>query len=131
MRNVKALVFDVFGTLVDGRSAIARDAETRLGRAGIAVDGPALADAWRAEHEPAMVEVRAGRRPFMKLDPLHRRNLDIVLPALGADAADEAARCALTQAWHRPDAWPDGVPGLQALRLHYRLALRAPTAISR
>lgn len=122
MHDVKALVFDVFGTLVDWRTAIAREAETLLGRAGIDVDGPALADAWRAEYQPAMEEVRAGRLPFMKLDALHRRNLDIVLNAFGAECADEATRHELTLAWHRLDAWPDVAAGLAALRPHYRLA---------
>lgn len=122
MHDVKALVFDVFGTLVDWRTAIAREAEMLLGRAGIDVDGPALADAWRAEYQPAMEEVRAGRLPFMKLDALHRRNLDIVLTAFGAERADEATRHALTLAWHRLDAWPDVAAGLAALRPHYRLA---------
>jgi 2-haloacid dehalogenase len=121
MQTVKALVFDVFGTLVDWRTAIAREAETLLGRAGIAIDGPALADAWRAEYQPAMEEVRAGRLPFMKLDALHRRNLDIVLSAFGADA-DEATRRELVMAWHRLDAWPDVAAGLKALRADYRLA---------
>lgn len=121
MQTVKALVFDVFGTLVDWRTAIAREAETLLGRAGIVIDGPALADAWRAEYQPAMEEVRAGRLPFMKLDALHRRNLDIVLGAFGADA-DEATRCDLVMAWHRLDAWPDVAAGLKALRPDYRLA---------
>jgi 2-haloacid dehalogenase len=122
MRDVKALVFDVFGTLVDWRTAIAREAVTLLGRAGFEVDGPALADAWRAEYQPAMEEVRAGRLPFMKLDALHRRNLDIVLNAFGAECVDEATRHALTLAWHRLDAWPDVAAGLAALRPHYRLA---------
>lgn len=122
MQDVKALVFDVFGTLVDWRSAIAREAEALLGARGFAVDGAALADAWRAEYQPAMEEVRAGRIPFMKLDHLHQRNLDRVLGAFGLERVDEATRRQLNFAWHRLDAWPDVTPGLQALRGGFRLA---------
>jgi 2-haloacid dehalogenase len=120
MRRVKALVFDVFGTLVDWHTSIAREAETLLGGAGF--DGAAFAVAWRAAYQPAMEEVRAGRLPFMKLDLLHRHNLDQVLAAFGLDQVDEETRCALNLAWHHLDAWPDVTPGLHRLRPHFRIA---------
>jgi 2-haloacid dehalogenase len=74
---VKALFFDVFGTLVDWRSSIAREAEALLKPKGFALDYPAFADAWRGEYQGAMEEVRAGRIAFCKLDVLHRRNLEL------------------------------------------------------
>lgn len=119
MKDVKALVFDVFGTLVDWRSSVAREVGALFGER---VDAAAFADAWRAQYQPAMEEVRAGRLPFCKLDVLHRRNLDIVLDAFGLNDCDEGTRCGLNLAWHRLDAWPDVVPGLQRLRAAYRLA---------
>lgn len=122
MQRVKALVFDVFGTLVDWHTSIAREAEALLGRSGIEVDGAAFAVAWRAAYQPAMEEVRAGRLPFMKLDLLHRYNLDRVLAAFGLDHVHEDTRCALNLAWHRLDAWPDVAPGLYRLRPHFRIA---------
>jgi 2-haloacid dehalogenase len=123
LRHLKALVFDVFGTLVDWRGSIAREVGALLPPRGIAVDGPAFADAWRAQYQPAMEEVRAGRLPFSKLDVLHRRNLDVVLHAFGLDPlVDEALRRELNLAWHRLDAWPDVAPGLLRLRPRYRLA---------
>ncbi len=122
MHRLKALMFDVFGTLVDWRTSIAREAETLLGREDITIDGPAFADAWRAQYQPAMEEVRAGRIPFMKLDALHRRNLDIVLAAHGLDRVGEATRRELNLAWHRLGAWPDVARGLQHLRPAFRLA---------
>ncbi|MBP6096865.1 MAG: haloacid dehalogenase type II [Methyloversatilis sp.] len=122
MRRVKALVFDVFGTLVDWHTSIAREAEALLGGAGVSVDGAAFAVAWRAAYQPAMEEVRAGRLPFMKLDLLHRHNLDRVLAAFGLDQVDEGTRRALNLAWHRLDAWPDVAPGLRRLRPHFRIA---------
>lgn len=120
---VKALIFDVFGTLVDWRSSIAREARQALQPLGLEADWPAFADAWRGEYQGAMEEVRSGRLSFSKLDRLHRRNLDLVLARLGFDAqVDEATRVKLNLAWHRLDAWPDVEAGLTALRRHYLLA---------
>jgi 2-haloacid dehalogenase len=119
---IKALLFDVFGTLVDWRGGIAREAEALLGPRGIALDWGAFADAWRAQYQPAMEEVRSGRLPFGKLDVLHRHNLDVVLGAFGLGQLDEAARVELNLAWHRLDAWPDVTPGLARLRRRFRIA---------
>src|ERR1700722_5257497 len=89
----KALFFDVFGTLVDWRSGVAREAARVLEPLGIAIDWLAFADAWGDEYHPALEEVRAGRIPFCKLDLLHRRNLDRILPRFGvSDVADAALR---------------------------------------
>jgi 2-haloacid dehalogenase len=120
--SVQALFFDVFGTLVDWRGSIAREAEATLKPLGFSLDWPAFADAWRGEYQGAMEEVRAGRIPFCKLDILHRRNLDLILPRFGAAAVSEAVRRDLNRAWHRLDAWPDVPPGLKRLKRRYRLA---------
>ena len=119
---IKACVFDVFGTLVDWRTSIAREAESALSPLGIALDWSAFADAWRDQYQPAMEEVRSGHRPFSKLDALHRRNLDVILRTHGIDPVDETTRVHLNLAWHRLDAWPDVTPGLNALRQKYLLA---------
>ena len=119
---IKALLFDVFGTLVDWRSGVARDARALLAPLGIEADWKAFADAWRDQYQPAMEEVRAGRIPFSKLDVLHRRNLDVVLRDLGLERVDEATRVNLNLAWHRLDAWPDVAPGLAKLRERFLLA---------
>jgi len=122
MNNVKALLFDVFGTLVDWRSSIAREARTILSPLDVAIDWEAFADAWRARYPLAMEEVRSGRLPFSKLDVLHRRNLDAVLQAFGLERIDEATRADLNLAWHRLDAWPDTTPGFARLRTKFLLA---------
>lgn len=121
-KTVKALIFDVFGTLVDWRTSIAREVELVLSPLGMKPNGLAFADDWRAQYQPAMEEVRAGRLSFCKLDVLHRRNLDIVLRAHGFDAVSEDTRRALNLAWHRLDAWSDVGPGLAALRQKFLLA---------
>lgn len=122
MTEVKLLLFDVFGTLVDWHGSIAREVQGVLGARGGAVDGAAFAAAWRDQYQPAMEEVRSGRLPFCKLDVLHRRNLDVVLKAFGLDHLDEVTRVQLNLAWHRLDAWPDVTPGLARLRTRFRLA---------
>ena len=119
---VKALFFDVFGTLVDWRSSIAREAQAALQPKGVALDWPAFADAWRGEYQGALEEVRSGRMAFCKLDALHRRNLDITLDKFGVAALDEDAKRNLNLAWHRLDAWPDVAGGLARLKRKYLLA---------
>jgi 2-haloacid dehalogenase len=105
MDGIKALVFDVFGTLVDWRGSIAREAREVLAPLGVSLDWFAFADAWRDQYQPAMEDVRSGRLPFSKLDVLHRRNLDVVLRAFELDRIDAATRVHLNLAWHRLDAW--------------------------
>jgi 2-haloacid dehalogenase len=122
---IEAFLFDVFGTIVDWRSGVAREAAPFLARHEAAnQDGGAFADAWRRLYSPSMEEVRAGRRPFARLDVLHRENLEAVLPAFGLrpGAIDAAELDELTLAWHRLDPWPDSVPGLLRLKSRFIVA---------
>lgn len=120
--TVRALFFDVFGTLVDFRSGVAREAEIILAPAGHRLDWFAFADAWRNEYQPALEEVRAGRMPFCKLDLLHRHNLDRILPRFGVRGLAEDAARNLNLAWHRLPAWPDVPGGLARLKRRFMLA---------
>ncbi|MFZ8939773.1 MAG: haloacid dehalogenase type II [Burkholderiaceae bacterium] len=122
MTHIRALVFDVFGTLVDWRSGVALFAEQQLAPLGVRDDWLAFADDWRAQYQPAMEEVRTGRLGYQKLDTLHRRNLDVVLRARGHHAINDATRVKLNLAWHTLPAWPDVGPGLAALRQQFLLA---------
>jgi 2-haloacid dehalogenase len=122
MMQPAALFFDVFGTLMDWRTSIAREAEQTLRPLGFALDGLAFADAWRDEYQPAMEEVRAGRIPFCKLDVLHRRNLERILPRFKVSGLAEPTARSLNMAWHRLDAWPDVPPGLARLKPRFLLA---------
>jgi 2-haloacid dehalogenase len=119
---VKALFFDVFGTLADWRSGVAREGKAILEPLGHRLDWPAFADAWRDQYQPAMEEVRAGRIAFCKLDLLHRHNLERILPTFGIKALPEDVARNLNLAWHRLDAWPDVPPGLARLKRRYWLA---------
>ncbi|POA97359.1 haloacid dehalogenase type II [Chromobacterium sinusclupearum] len=117
--RIAALVFDVFGTVVDWREGVARNAAAFLQRhPGARQDAYAFADAWRARYSPAMEEVRSGRRPFTRLDQLHRENLEAVLPEFGITpaAVPEEELQWLNRAWHRLEPWPDSVEGLSRLK---------------
>jgi 2-haloacid dehalogenase len=120
--GVRALFFDVFGTLMDWRTSVAREAEAILGSLGYTLDWIAFADAWRAEYQPGMEEVRAGRTPFAKLDVLHRRNLVRILPRFGLDNLSEEVIDDLNLVWHRLDAWPDVPAAMARLKKKFLLA---------
>jgi 2-haloacid dehalogenase len=112
---VRALLFDVFGTCVDWRTSVAREA------AALGLPGERVADAWRARYQPQMETVRRGEREWVVLDVLHREALDDVLDDLGLELG-ERERDALTLAWHRLDPWPDTVAGLTRLKERFIIA---------
>jgi 2-haloacid dehalogenase len=120
--GVKALFFDVFGTLVDWRSGVAAATETVLRPQGIVLDWIAFADAWRDQYQPAMEAVRSGRIAYTKLDVLHRRTLQKILPQFGLEDLEDFELDRLTLAWHQLDAWPDVQAGLSRLRQQYLIA---------
>jgi len=119
---IEALFFDVFGTLVDWRSGVTREAKALLSPLGADIDWLAFADAWRDEYQPAMEKVRAGEIAFCKLDALHRRNLEHILPRFGLPSISDEILSNLNLAWHRLDAWDDVTPGLVRLKQRFRLA---------
>jgi 2-haloacid dehalogenase len=122
--DVEALVFDVFGTIVDWRNGVAREAAAFLARHTPGADPLAFADAWRRRYSPAMEEVRSGRRPFVRLDVLHRENLEALLPEFAIDPATVPASelDALSLVWRRLDPWPDSVSGLTRLKRGFIVA---------
>ncbi|TWF77457.1 2-haloacid dehalogenase [Pseudonocardia hierapolitana] len=118
MDDIRALVFDVFGTVVDWRSGVARDVRRLLP----GVDAEAFADAWRGRYVPSMERVRRGELPWTSLDELHRASLDELLAELGLPDVSESVRTELVLAWHRLDPWPDSVGGLTRLKARYVIA---------
>ena len=125
MADVRALVFDVFGTVVDWRGGIIREATPFLVRYRADPDDAGLfADAWRRRYLPSMAEVTSGRRPFVRLDVLHRENLVAILPDFGIDpeAVPEGDLDELNLAWHRLDPWPDAIDGLRRLKARFIIA---------
>ena len=120
--GIKALTFDVFGTVVDWRSGIIREGEALGARKGLQVDWARFADAWRGLYQPMLSRVRNGELPWTKLDVLHRMSLDRLLGEFGIGGLSEAEIDDFNRAWHRLDPWPDAVEGLTRLKRRYILA---------
>src|SRR5436190_12849122 len=120
--EVKALVFDTFGTVVDWRSSVADEIAALAKQKGVAVDGAKFADAWRAGYGPSMNRVRTGELPWTKLDALHRMTLDCILVEFRIDGLSEVEKVRLNHAWHRLRPWPDAVAGLTRLKKKFIVA---------
>jgi 2-haloacid dehalogenase len=115
--RVRVLAFDVFGTVVDWHSGIAREVQAL--RPG--VNGDEFALTWRAGYQPAMQRVRSGELGWTLIDDLHRLILDQVLVRFGIRDLTEAEKQHLNKAWHRLDPWSDVVPGLTRLKACYTI----------
>lgn len=121
--QLKAVTFDVFGTVVDWRTGVAREAQAILGKQhGLSLDWNAFAVHWRSLYDPAMKKIRDSNRDFVILDQLHRENLDEVLREFEILSLDEQTMKDLNEAWHRLPPWPDVVAGLNRLKTRYLLA---------
>ena len=118
----KALVFDVFGTVVDWRTSVAAEVDALAKRKGFTVDGAKFADAWRAGYAPSMNRVRSGELPWTRLDTLHRMTLDRILAEFSIPGLTEAEKNELNRAWHRLRPWPDSVSGLTRLKKKFIIA---------
>jgi 2-haloacid dehalogenase len=122
MEGVKALTFDVFGTVVDWRSTIIREGGELSRLKNLDIDWAAFADAWRAGYAPAMEVVNRGELPWTPLDRLNRMILDRLSPQFHLDGLSEAEKDRLNRVWHRLNPWPDAMGGLTRLRRRFVLA---------
>ena len=123
MSEIKALVHDVFGTVVDWRSAVTADGQALGARKGITgVDWQQFADEWRGAYAPSMNRVRTGELPWTNLDALHRLGLDALLKKFEITGLSEEDKVWFNLTWHRLKPWPDSVPGLTRLKTKYIIA---------
>ena len=117
--GVKALIFDVFGTVVDWRGSVIREGEELGRKKNLDVDWAAFADEWRGRYAPSMDRVRRGELPWTNLDVLHRASLEELLEEFGIEGLSEEEIDHLNKVWHRLDPWPDSVAGLARLKERY------------
>ena len=117
--SVKALTFDVFGTVVDWRGSIIREGQLLAAKKGYNVDWARFADSWRSGYGPAMNKVRSGELPWTKIDDLHRMILDDLVEEYSLTGLSEAELVHFNEAWHRLSPWPDTVSGLNKLKSKY------------
>ncbi len=119
MHDVKAILFDTFGTVTDWRTSVAAEMTVWADARGISGDWLAFADDWRSRYHPSMDRVRRGELPWTILDVLHRASLEAMLPEYGISGLNDAELDHLTKIWHRLHPWPDSVAGLTRLKRHY------------
>ena len=116
LANVKACVFDIFGTVVDWRSSVIAEA-TSCGMAkGLNIDWVEFTDRWRLGYKPAMDKVRKGEIPWTKLDDLHRMILEDLLKQYKIEGLSEEEKVNWAHVWRRLKPWPDSVEGLSRLK---------------
>ncbi|HEX9672385.1 MAG TPA: haloacid dehalogenase type II [Burkholderiales bacterium] len=120
--GIRALVFDVFGTVVDWHGSVAREVRELARVKGLRVNAAKFAKAWRAGYRPAMDRVRRGEAPFEKIDVIHRAILEDVLQQFKIATLTEAEKAHLNLVWHRLRPWPDAVRGLKRLKLKFVVA---------
>jgi 2-haloacid dehalogenase len=116
MSEIKAVLFDVFGTVVDWRGSLIRVFSAFGAEHGLTADWAGLVDAWRGAYRPSLDRVRRGDVGWCTLDVLHRASLDALLPRFGLASLDEAQRAFMVRAWHALDPWPDVIEGLFRLK---------------
>jgi 2-haloacid dehalogenase len=117
--EVQALLYDVFGTVVDWRGSIIDDLSRFGAEKGLRADWAAFADEWRGLYQPALEEVRSGRRAWTILDVLHRESLDKLTTKFALTGLSEADKVHMNKVWHRLRPWPDSVAGLARLKKRY------------
>ena len=117
--EIRALTFDVFGTVVDWRSSVAEAARQLARRHRIELDEYAFAESWRSGYSPKLAEVNSGQRPRERLNDLHREILAEIAPDFGLDRLPAAELDRLNLVWHRLRPWSDSVHGLWRLRQRY------------
>ena len=122
LAEIKALTFDVFGTVVDWRSTLIREGRELGAKKGLDIDWASFADAWRAGYGPSMEQVTRGELPWTNIDGLHHLILNELLDRFGIDGLDQAEIEHLNRVWHRLDPWPDSRGGLERLRERYTVA---------
>jgi len=122
LANVKALVFDTFGTVVDWRSSVIAEGTTWGKAKGLNVNWVDFADRWRLGYGPTMDKVRSGEIPWTRLDDLHRMILDELLKEFKIDGLTEDDKASWTHVWRRLKPWPDSVEGLIRLKKKYVIA---------
>ncbi len=119
MQNLKAVLFDTFGSVVDWRSSLIAELTEFGATRGLTVDWTAFADAWRGAYKPSMDRVRTGQQPWTVLDDLHRSSLETLVTQFAIPGLSEADLDHITRVWHRLHPWPDTVAGLTRLKQRF------------
>ena len=123
LSNIRALAWDVGGTIFDWHHTIKGEVSAIAEGQGVELDAAAFTNQWRFTMFRRLQLVRRGDLPWLNADQLHRRVLDEVMDAHPQLTLDPSERDELNQVWHRMNAWPGSVECLHALRSRYRVTV--------
>lgn len=151
--NIKALTFDVFGTVADWRSSVEAELTRALKRklsspffsalppssqshvieiagphsrngGGISAWAARLATAWRASYGVFTRTFEPGVTPWQDIDTHHRSSLESLLTRDGLDGLFSPEELdELSLVWHRLRPWPDVVEALRMLGTRFETAM--------
>ncbi len=128
--DIKALAFDVGGTVVDWHTGISRQLAAFGREKGIEADWVALTKAWRMQGLQAAINKSRKEVPEGNIDGAHRETLDQVLSDAGVEGFSAADRDEMTLFWHRLDAWPEAARAHARLRKTYIMATLTILSVS-
>ncbi len=123
LSNVKALAWDIGGTIFDWHNTIKGEVSAIADAQGVELDAAAFTNMWRFTMFKRLQLVRRGDLPWLNADQLHRRVLDEVMDAHPQFKLDMNERDELNQVWRRMNAWPGSAECLEALRSRYKVTV--------
>jgi 2-haloacid dehalogenase len=120
--QIRALLFDTYGTVVDWRSSVLDEMRALGQRHRVTADWERFLEDWKRAYRPGMDRVNRGESPWVSVETIYRRRLDEILPVHGLAGLPEDDVEHLTRAWWRLRPWPDAVPGLMRLKRRHIVA---------
>lgn len=114
----KAILFDVFGTVVNWRQSMNQAFEELFAAKNITTHSTdEVIERWISTYSDNMQLVSQGKRAFATVDTLNEQALIKILKDLELyDHFTEHERTSLWTVWHRLAAWPDSNAGIDALK---------------
>jgi 2-haloacid dehalogenase len=118
-----ALLFDVFGSVVDWRGSIVREGLALSQRAGAVCDWGAFADRWRRDGYLAPIgRIVRGEEVWRPVDELLSGQFELQAKEAGLLELDPAELAPLRSVWHHLEPWDDAVVGLARLAARHVVA---------
>ena len=116
-RNVKALCFDVFGTVTDWRGSVIKEGEAISAKTGIDVPWGEFVNKWRIDgYVATLIKIAGGEMDCIPTEQIHKVKLLDLLDEYGVTGLSKEEITAFNFAWNRIEAWPDSVEGLTMMK---------------
>ncbi|MDR3485191.1 MAG: haloacid dehalogenase type II [Bradyrhizobium sp.] len=129
--GVRAMTFDIAGTLFDYYKPFIR-ISTRLGaQKGLTQDWPSFLQDWNAGVGAIIQAIASGKQSWVSPGQVFRAALDQLLTGYGlASQFDENDRRELMSVWGQMVPWPDSVEGAKRLKRHFTVAALSNAGMS-